>query len=523
MKKYICKIAPKLVIRILFHIVYIVAIASLPYIIKSMIDEDYSSGTQKVIFYIGIFVLMIAIGMLAQYITQRTAWRVDYDLYKEVRGDLFLSIIKKNTIEFQKKDIGEYTSMLENDVNALGEYVGYCLDVAESVISLITYAVFIFLLDFRIAIVIYIVTFVTLFLPKVTAKTLANKKNNLLKETGKYISKINDLLRGFQIINNETEKGFLKRYNKSLNEMEESRYQYGTYKTFVNVFNGTMMYIIDISAFAVIGVLLATGNITVGVATATITYIREFSAPLRGVIDSISSVKAVSGVKEKLLEEIERRYSRGKIIDFSKEIVFKNVCVDYKEFEVKDFSYKFEKGKKYAIIGESGSGKSTILKLLMKSVQADSGSIMVDGHDIQELDMSSIIGYMNQDTHIFAENFEDNVKVFGSYSEERFQKVKKKLGNNMLDFLFQKTECNKCSGGEKQLIAFFRTLMAEKRLIILDEPFGALDTKKEKIVTEILLKDERSVLMVTHNISPEYLKQFDYVIRMESGKIISVT
>lgn len=522
MKKYICKIAPKLVIRFLFHIVYIVAIASLPYIIKSMIDEDYSSGTHKVIIYVGIFVLMIAIGMIAQYITQRTAWRVDYDLYRAVRGDLFLSIIRKNTIEFQKKDVGEYTSMLENDVNALGEYVGYCLDVAESLISLITYAVFIFMLDFRIAVVIYVVTFLTLFLPKVTAKRFANKKNCLLKETGKYISKVNDLLNGFQIINAKTEIGFWKRYNQSLEEMEETRYRYGSYKTFVNVFNGSMMYLIDISAFAVIAVLLATGNITVGVATATITYIREFSAPLRGVIDSISSVKAVSGAKEKLLDEIKLDWMRGRTIDFSREIVFKNVCVDYKGFEVKDFSYKFEKGKKYAIIGESGSGKSTILKLLMKSAQADSGSIMVDGHDIQGVDMASIVGYMDQNTHIFAENFEDNVKVFGSYSEEIFQDVKKRIGNNMLDSIFQKTECNKCSGGEKQLIAFFRTLMAEKKLIILDEPFGALDSSKEKMVTEILLQEECTVLMVTHNVSTEYLKQFDYVLRMERGKVVLV-
>lgn len=515
MKKYIREIAPKLVIRLLFHIIYIAAIASLPYIIKSMIDEDYSSGMQKVFFYIGIFTLMILAGMAAQYITQRTAWHMDYDLYKMVRGDLFSSIIKRDATVFSQKDIGEYTSMLENDVNALGEYVEYCLDTVESVISLITYAVFIFMLDFRIAGVIYTVTFITLFLPKVTAKRLADKKNHLLNETGKYISKVNDLLSGFQIINNETERGFLKRYHRSLDEMEESRLEYGTYKTFVNVFNGTMMYMIDISAFAVIGVLLATGNTTVGVATATITYIREFSAPLRGMIDSISSVKSVSGVKEKLLAEIDINDAHGKTIEFGTEIVFDNVCVRYKEFEMKDFSYRFVKGKKYAIIGESGSGKSTLLRILMKCVQPDSGSITVDGYDIQQLDIPSMTGYMNQNTHIFAENFEDNVRVFGSYSKEQFQNVKRKFGNNMVDSVSGKAECNKCSGGEKQLIALMRTLMAEKSLLLLDEPFAALDKEKEKRLTEILLKEEGTVLLVTHNISPEYLGQFDSVLRME--------
>ena len=206
-----------------------------------------------------------------------------------------------------------------------------------------------------------------------TANKLAEGKGKLLEETGRYISKTNDLLSGHFVVNSYTVKGMMQRHNRQLNEMEESRYDYGKYKSFVNVFNGTMMYLIDISAFIVIAVLLAKGQITAGVATATITYISEFSAPLRGVIDSLSAIKSVSGVKGKLLQEIsDQRKSLGKIEGF-RNIIFEHVNIVRGEFELQDFNQVFECGKKYAIIGESGSGKSTILQLLMKSVQLDVG------------------------------------------------------------------------------------------------------------------------------------------------------
>jgi len=515
MTKYIKKITPKLFVRMLFHLIYIVAIAALPYIIKNMIDGDYSTGISAVVSHVAMFICMIAIGMLAQYITQKTAWRAECDFNTLVRTDLFRSIVEKPALEFEKKTIGEYTSLLENDVSALAEYVEYCLEAIEYVVSLIIYAVFLFVLDTKIAITVYCVTVATLFLPKLTANKLAEGKGKLLEETGRYISKTNDLLSGHFVVNSYTVKGMMQRHNRQLNEMEESRYDYGKYKSFVNVFNGTMMYLIDISAFIVIAVLLAKGQITAGVATATITYIREFSAPLRGVIDSLSAIKSVSGVKGKLLQEIsDQRKSLGKIEGF-RNIIFEHVNIVRGEFELQDFNQVFECGKKYAIIGESGSGKSTILQLLMKSVQLDAGRIMIDGKGIDEIDVTSQVAYMNQDPQIFAESFWDNITVFESYPKERMQKWMRWISALRMGHIVDKIDCATASGGEKQLIALFRALMSEQKIIVLDEPFSAMDTKREWMATNMLLEQKEStVIMVTHNTAPEFLAQFDEVLMM---------
>lgn len=520
MYKYIKAVTPKLIIRMLFHIIYIAAIASLPYIIKNMIDDDYTQGIEKAGVHIVTFVCMIAVGMLAQYVSQKMAWRAECDLNKRMRKDLFHAMIRKPATEFEKKSIGEYTSMLENDVGALGEYIEYCLEAMEYIFSLFTYAIFLFALDIRIAATIYLVTIGTLFLPKLTAKKLAARKNHLLEATGYYISKVNDLLAGYPLINQYTKKGVAKRHYRSLDEMEEGRYAYGKYKSFVNIFNGSMMYLIDISAFIIIVLLLVKGQITAGVATATITYIREFAAPLRGVIDSLSAVKSVSGVKNKLLAEIERERQITKNIEFLHDIVFEHVYVKYADFELRDFNFKFEKGKKYALVGESGSGKSTILRLMMKNILPDSGRILIDGQDIADLDMASMAAYIKQNTHIFAESFFNNITVFGCYSLKKVQELKPLLENVSLSAIAEKEDCAKVSGGEKQLIAFFRMLAADREILILDEPFSAVDKRREMLATKMLLDgNKNTVIMVTHNTAPEFLEQFDIVIKMEQGKI----
>ncbi|MCM1537124.1 MAG: ABC transporter ATP-binding protein/permease [bacterium] len=529
----------------IFYGIYIVAIAALPYIIKEMIDCDYSDGRafSHAVWFIALFIGCIVIGMAAQYITQHTAWKIDCSFKTMVKKDLFSAIIRRPPQEFGKKSMGEYTSMLDNDVEAWNEYLNDCLDIFESVIGLVVYAAFIFSLDVRIAAVIYFFSAVTLFLPELTGKKLAEKKDDLLHRNGRYINKVNDLLQGYGNLNSDTRKQVAARHEKESGMLENARLSFGTFKTFTNVLNGSVMYIIDISAFVVLVILLALSKITVGVATATITYIREFSHPLRMVVDSINAMKSVSGVKEKLLAEIARTYPEGEAIASFHEIRYEDVGVRYPHFCVEHFSYCFLRGKKYAIVGESGSGKSTILKSLMGYAVLETGSIQVDGRDLSEADVTSFAGYIGQDAHIYEENFADNVTMFGSYDGAELKKMLRVSGGSarfpeyeeptddtrfqedgsiekMSAKLTEKEDCSKLSGGEKQILALIRALMSGRELLVLDEPFSAVDSQTERQIAEWLLSTDRTVLMVTHNVQPEFLEQFDAVVRMRNGRIV---
>lgn len=516
MKKYFKNVKNEIIGRLFFHLIYIVAIAGLPYVIKMMLDSDYSQGITDVVSLIVLFIMLIIIGMGAQYLSQRISWKLDTKFFLLLRKDLFSSIISRSPKDFKSKDIGDYSSMLNNDVAACGEYINYFMLIIESILGILTYAIYLFLLDYRIAIMMYVCTGLMIFLPRVTGNKLSIKKQNLLNITGNYITKLIDLLKGYPLVNNKTSNAISNRHESSLEEMENSRYEYGKFKTFVNVFNGSVMYLINIFTFIIIAILLYKKQITVGVAAATFSYIGDFSYPLRTIIDSISDLKSVEGVKNNVINDINNtNLNKEKYEKFSDIITFDNVSFKYDTFEINKFSYKFEKGKKYVIIGDSGTGKSTILNLLTGFIQADSGSIEVDNKNISRDMSNNLIFYVTQDSHIFMEDFWENITIYDSFKKnEEFLKF---IPEDRRDTIMQAKDCSRLSGGEKQLVNLVRAISSDSSILALDEPFSALDYKTELAVCKKLLAlKDKTIILITHNQQEEYLDMFDE--KIETGK-----
>ncbi len=356
--KILKKFKKSIFFRIFFHFVYILAIAGLPTVVKYMVDDNYSNGIYDVIKLTGIFTLLVIIGMGAQYISQRSSWRLEKEFNLYMRKELFSVIICKEPNEFYKNSIGDYNSRLNNDIAACEEHLEYVMLIFESSISFIIYAIYIFLLNYKMAIIIYLVALIVLFLPNLTAKKFSEKNKKLLDDTASYNSKIIDLLSGYSFINCFTYRNIEKNHKKSLDEMEDSRFSFGKFKTFVNVLNGTVMYLINISSFAIMAFFLYKGEITAGIATATIAYIQNFMFPLRTVIDAISWKKSVETVMNDMLLEISKNKNLSiEDVKFDNNIKCNNVSFKYDDYIIKNFSHTFKKNKKYAIIGESGKGK----------------------------------------------------------------------------------------------------------------------------------------------------------------------
>lgn len=454
--------------------------------------------------------------MSSQYISQKYSWKLDADFFQIIRKDLFTAILCKAPYEFYSKDSGDYSTMLNNEISACQEYIEYLMQTCEAVIGLVTYAIYIFFLSPTISVIIYFTAAITLFLPRITGKKLSDKKNYLLERTIDYNSKVIDLLKGYPLINYYTFKHIFDRYKTSLNVMETARYDYGKFQSFTNVLNGSVMYIINTSALAVIAVLLLNGSITAGVATATVKYINDFMFPLRTVIDSVSNIKSVSGVKNKIISEINSAVPfPNNTVNLKTAIQFDNVCYKLDNFCLNNFSYTFEKGKKYAIIGPSGSGKTTILNLLMGVVTPFSGQITIEGQKISHYLCKNSLMYINQHSHIFIEPFQDNVTVFNCFSASN--KVKTFIPDEKIEYLSECKDCTQLSGGEQQLVNFIRALNSKCDILVLDEPFSALDTSLETDICRNLLKDpDLTVIMVTHNENKDFLQLFDNIISLNN-------
>lgn len=305
--------------------------------------------------------------------------------------------------------------------------------------------------------------------------------------------------------------------------MEETRLLYGKFRAFTIVFNGFFMYLLDITMFAFVAFLLLKSSITIGSATAALAYIKEFTFPIRSLVSAISDLKFTQSIKKRIFSYFDNKEVEAmQAHQFSDKIQFEHVSYTYPEsnFSVNDLNLEIQKGKKYAIIGHSGSGKSTIVKLLSKQLSPYSGRIMIDEHELSSIEHSSFLWCVNQFEHIFASDFLDNVTIFKSYPSASLDKIKSLLHCSQIEDIYNRADCSNLSGGEKDILIAIRSLLINNDVIVLDEPMISLDTKSKSIIREALYGwKEKTLIAVTHDITESTLNYFDYIIWMSDGKI----
>ncbi|WP_373899086.1 ATP-binding cassette domain-containing protein [Haloimpatiens sp. FM7315] len=521
MKRYISKLKLIIFIKVLTDSLYVIAIASIPYIIKMLIDYDFSKGSKGVVIFILMYLLAASTGMGFQYISQLYGWKLQRKFNLLIKKDIFNSILNYSYTKFNSKDISTYISILNNDVKVVEQYVSSIVSIVQSAIQVVIYGIYMFALGPIIAIVIILCSLLTLFLPNLTSKTLSKRRLAHLDMLGLYIGKVKDLLEGFKNVNYETKDNILEEHDKTMLETENKLLFYGKFNTFTNVFNGFFMYLLDISAFTTVAILLLKNKISIGTATAALAYIKEFVYPIRYIISDLTNIKSAKSTKDKLLNFINYHEERlDTVTEFKSSIEFSNVTVEFDNFELNNFNYKFEKGKKYAIIGHSGSGKSTIINLLMKYLMPSNGKIIIDGTNIKDIDTTGIIGCVNQFEHVFSSDFLSNVTVYSSYLDNNLKNIIDYCECDKIHHIINKEDCTGLSGGEKQLLALVKMMLINKDIILLDEPFSALDIQNTLLIQDkVYSLKNKTMIVVTHDLSENNLKYFDEVIIMNNGCI----
>ncbi len=301
-------------------------------------------------------------------------------------------------------------------------------------------------------------------------------------------------------------------------------------------FAGNLGYV----AVCIVGAaMVASGQITFGVVVAFMIYIRMFSQPLQQfgqVFTQLQSCAAASKRVFAFLEETELEYDADKprLIPEGTakgDIEFRNVKFGYNEDKIiiKNFSAKAEAGKKVAIVGPTGAGKTTMVNLLMRFYETNEGSIFIDGHDTKEMsraEVHSLFGMVLQDTWLFEGTFKDNIKYNIDATDEQIEKAAKMAGihhfimtmpqgyDTILD-----EEAN-VSAGQKQLITIARAMVADAPFLILDEATSSVDTRTEQLIQDAMdrLMAGRTSFIIAHRLST--IKNADLILVMKEGDII---
>lgn len=388
--------------------------------------------------------------------------------------------------------------------------------------------------------------FIVLFLP-IAGLIISKVSNGLKKRSKKGQENLGDILSlteetlfGLRIIKSFNAQFFMNnRFEKKSNSL---------YTLMLGI-NRRIYLASPISEFlgvlATSGVLLYGGNLVlnefiqpdvfIGYLILFSQLISPFKSISKAIYDSSLGIAALERIEKITLEDklIKNNPENPEPVNFNKEISFKNVSFKYnKEQVLENISFKIKKGETVAIVGHSGSGKSTIADLLIRFYDAVSGEIKIDNLNIKEINLNqlrSLMGVVTQDSILFNDTVINNI-AFGVEIENSqvLESAKMANANEFIQNLDKKYETfigdagNKLSGGEKQRLSIARAIYKNPEILILDEATSSLDTKSEKAVQEALnrLMKNRTSMVIAHRLST--IQNADKIIVLDSGKIVEM-
>lgn len=295
--------------------------------------------------------------------------------------------------------------------------------------------------------------------------------------------------------------------------------EYRKVNSLAMVINGGAVEAISVISFIMIAYLLIINRITVGMATVGFMYCNKFIDPMYRLNQYIGQVKSTKLIQKKLLSFIEDNHRNTELKNYNIELinmniniisakkVFDHIAINYPKFEL-----KFP--KKYLIEGDNGAGKSVLLKAIMKFIELDDGSITYGYRGINEDNIVNFISYIPQNQIIYSASYEDNVSIFGTYNLEKLSDYEKLFPKSIIEKIKRNNNLSTLSGGEAQVIGLLRALCSEKKVLIMDEPFSAMNKQVIKEFLKNVYNMEKLMVVVAHNVEEKIF--FDEIFYIES-------
>ena len=540
MKKYLFKFKGLLAINIVFIIAEAIVSVSFAFVLKIIIDAGVNRSMtelKKSLLITGAFVIVM---LLVEALNKLFQAKFIQKTIFELKKDIFSSILKRDIKSFNGENTAQYISTLTNDINIVEQdYFINALGFINNVIAFTLATIAIININIYITMGVFIVGAITMTVPILFGKNLGRRKKLYSDNLGVFTTKIKDIFSGFEVIKSfNIEEKISKEYDKSNYEVEKSKYKSSVLSSFVDVLSMDMGFLMFLISLAIGAYFVIKGEMTVGAMTAAVQLMNNIVNPIINISSRINKLKAVSGIEEKVVKFIgdENTTDEGlEKLSFNDKISFKDIHFSYNDDKkiLKGLSFDIKKGGKYAIVGGSGSGKSTVLKLLLRYYDNYKGSITIDGEDNRNIKVSNLynlVSVIQQNVFMFDSNIKDNITLFQNYSEIEIEKAVRMAGlENLINSLPNNIEsavgengCN-LSGGEKQRVAIARALIKNTPVLVIDEATSALDNETSyNIEKSILALKEQTCLVITHKLMEETLKNYDGIIVIKNGKLVEM-
>ena len=481
------------------------------------------------------------IGAFAQYIQALIMTNITQKIVYRMRRDISEKINRMPIGYFERVQTGEILSRITNDVDTLGQSLSQSIsNFIWAIISMVGIVVVMLTINVTMTLIaLLVIPFSALvmgLLIKVSQKHFAAQQKYL----GIIDGQVEETFSGHLVVKAfNREAAVTKEFDKANEKLYESAWK----SQFLSGLMRPLMRIVSNLGYAAVavagGVFCVRGAIGVGDIQAFVQYVKNIGQPIQDIAQIMNQVQSMAAAAERVFEfldedeEIDAPGAEDEMGEIKGAVEFRHVRFGYKKDQpvIKDFSAKVEPGQKIAIVGPTGAGKTTMVKLLMRFYDVDGGSILIDGRDIRQFTRKELrdnFAMVLQDTWLFSGTIKENIAYGreGATNEEIIHAAKTAKAHHFIKALpggykmILNEDATNISEGQRQLLTIARAVLADKRLLILDEATSSVDTRTEEEIQKAMdaLTEDRTSFIIAHRLST--IRNADLILVMEHGDIV---
>ncbi len=498
---------------------------------------DFGYIGKILLIVLGLYVCSAIFNFAQGWIMTGISQKICYRLRKEISEKINRMPMKY----FESRTYGEVLSRITNDVDTLG------MGLNQSITTIITSTatmIGVLIMMLSISPLMTIIAIVILPISVGLISFVIKKSQNYFKTQQEYLGHINGQIEetygGHMVVKSfNKEKDMVDEFNRTNNVLYSSAWKSQFFSGMMQpimAFVGNLGY----AGVALSGGLLAiNGVITIGDIQAFIQYVRNFTQPITQIAQVINQVQSMAAASERVFEflneEEEEQIVKNPVStdNIKGEVEFDHVRFGYKEDQViiKDFCAKVKPGQKVAIVGPTGAGKTTMVKLLMRFYDVNAGEIRIDGHNIKDFnrrELRDAFGMVLQDTWLYKDTIMENIRYgkLEASDEEVIAAAKAAHAHHFIETLpggynmELNEDASNVSQGQKQLLTIARAILADNPILILDEATSSVDTRTEIQIQNAMdnLMKGRTSFVIAHRLST--IKDADIILVMKDGDIV---
>ncbi|MFN2154425.1 MAG: ABC transporter ATP-binding protein [Anaerolineae bacterium] len=513
-----------------------------PYLLGVAIDQNILKGdlpglARTAGLMVGANLLAAVTGWLDAYVMAGASQRA----VRDMRNDLFGNLQLLSLRYLDQHTHGEMMSRLANDVEMVSQVLTMSVSqLFSSVISIVGVAIMMFIINVRLA----LVTLVTLPLMMFISRWIAKHTRRGYQERQEALGDLNGIIE--ETVTGQRVVKAYAREEAAIAQFGETNQRMRRVSTRAEILVGTMgplTNLVNNIGFALVagagGWMAVLGLATVGAIASFINYARQFARPLNQITGLYNTIQSAIAGAERVFEvmdevpELQDAPDAHSLTRVQGDVVFDDVSFAYKEDVpvLKHVSLHAEPGQTIALVGPTGAGKTTIVNLLTRFYDIDSGSIRIDGIDIRQVrkdDLRRQLGIVLQDTYLFADTVMENIRYgrLDATDEEVIAAAKLANAHVFIHRLPQGYQTplsergSNLSLGQRQLLAIARAVLADPGILVLDEATSSVDTRTEKQIQEAMLRlmEGRTSFVIAHRLST--IREADKILVINDGQII---